>query len=60
MCRVKHPMPIVIPYEVLDEEFQENHLANELADAFNANFAQFADNANEEILNAEPKATARN
>ena len=33
--------------------------ANELADAFNKNFAQFADNANKEILAAAPKSTLR-
>ena len=33
--------------------------ANELADAFNKNFAQFADNANAEILDAAPKSTIR-
>ena len=31
--------------------------ANELANAFNKNFAQFADNANSEILAAAPKLT---
>ena len=31
----------------------------ELANAFNKNFAQFADNANNEILDAAPKATVR-
>ena len=33
--------------------------ANELADAFNKNFEQFANNANAEILEAAPRATTR-
>ena len=33
--------------------------ANELANAFNKNFAQFADNANKEILDAAPKVTVK-
>ena len=33
--------------------------ANELADAFNANFEQFADNASKEILEAAPKAVVK-
>ncbi len=33
--------------------------ANELANAFNKNFMQFADNANEEILSAAPKAVVK-
>ena len=34
--------------------------ANELANAFNKNFTQFADNANAEILDAAPKSTVKN
>ena len=33
---------------------------NQLADAFNKNFAQFADNANEEILSSTPKSIINN
>ena len=33
--------------------------ANELANAFNKNFMQFADNANKEILSAAPKAVVK-
>ena len=50
-----------VPDEILSPintwKSQQKYLdkANELADAFNKNFEQFAENANDEILNAAPK-----
>ena len=41
-----------------NKEFYDKK-ANELADAFNKNFSQFAEFANQEILDAAPKATIK-
>ena len=55
-----------VPYEILspkntwEDKNAYDSKANELADAFNKNFAQFADNANEEILAVAPKVTIKN
>ena len=54
------PSEILSPRNTWKNKNAYDDKANELADAFNANFAQFADNANQEILDAAPKTTARN
>ena len=68
---VKHPvfglnMPVScenVPTEILnprntwENKNEYDAKANELADAFNNNFKQFSDYANEEILAGAPKAT---
>ena len=54
------PSEILSPRNTWADKDAYDDKANELADAFNANFAQFSDNANAEILDAAPKATVRN
>ena len=54
------PSEILSPKNTWEDKNAYHSKANELADAFNKNFAQFADNANEEILAAAPKATIKN
>ena len=54
------PSEILSPRNTWKNKSAYDVKANELADAFNANFAQFSDNANAEILDAAPKATVRN
>jgi len=51
------PSDILNPKNTWENKIAYDTKANELADAFNNNFSQFADNANQEILNAAPKAT---
>ena len=51
------PSSILNPKNTWKNENTYNTKANELANAFNKNFAEFADNANAEILDAAPKAT---
>ena len=53
------PSEILNPKNTWVDKNAYNSKANELANAFNKNFAQFADNANNEILDAAPKATVR-
>ncbi len=53
------PSEILSPKNTWADKDAYDAKANELADAFNKNFAQFADNANAEILAAAPKATVR-
>jgi phosphoenolpyruvate carboxykinase (ATP) len=53
------PSEILSPKNTWVDKNAYNSKANELANAFNKNFAQFADNANNEILDAAPKATVR-
>ena len=49
------PSSILNPKKTwIDKEAYDNK-ANELAQAFNKNFDQFANNANKEILSAAPK-----
>ena len=54
------PSEILRPRNTWADKDAYDDKANELADAFNANFTQFSDNANAEILDAAPKATVRN
>ena len=54
------PSDILSPKNTWNDKDAYDTKANELANAFNKNFAQFAENANEEILEAAPKATVRN
>lgn len=54
------PDEILSPKNTWTDKNAYDKKANELADAFNKNFTQFADYANEEILDAAPKATVRN
>ena len=54
------PSDILSPKNTWNDKDAYDTKANELANAFNKNFAQFAENANEEILEASPKATVRN
>ena len=54
------PSEILSPRNTWRDKAAYDTKANNLADAFNKNFAQFADNANAEILDAAPKATANN
>jgi phosphoenolpyruvate carboxykinase (ATP) len=51
------PSEILSPRNTWVDKNAYDSKANELANAFNKNFAQFADNANNEILDAAPKAT---
>jgi phosphoenolpyruvate carboxykinase (ATP) len=51
------PSEILSPRNTWEDKNAYDDKANELADAFNKNFAQFADNANSEILDAAPKST---
>jgi phosphoenolpyruvate carboxykinase (ATP) len=50
---------ILSPKNTWEDKNAYDAKANELANAFNKNFAQFADNANAEILDAAPKATMK-
>ena len=50
------PTEILNPKNTWKNKEDYDTKANELARAFNKNFLQFADNANEEILDAAPKA----
>ena len=50
------PSEILSPKNTWEDKNAYDAKANELANAFNKNFAQFADNANAEILDAAPKA----
>jgi phosphoenolpyruvate carboxykinase (ATP) len=54
------PSDILSPKNTWNDKDAYDTKANELANAFNKNFAQFAENANEEILASAPKATVRN
>ena len=51
------PADILNPKNTWKDKNKYDVKANKLADAFNKNFEQFSDNANEEILSAAPKAT---
>jgi phosphoenolpyruvate carboxykinase (ATP) len=51
------PTEILSPKNTWADKSAYDAKANELADAFNKNFTQFADNANTEILDAAPKST---
>ena len=53
------PSEILTPRNTWKNKYDYDIKANELANAFNTNFYQFADYANEEILNAAPKATRK-
>jgi len=53
------PSDILSPKNTWEDKNYYDAKANELANAFNKNFAQFADNANAEILDAAPKATMK-
>jgi phosphoenolpyruvate carboxykinase (ATP) len=50
------PDELLFPKNTWDNKEAYDTKANELANAFNANFVQFADNASDEILAAAPKA----
>ena len=54
------PSEILSPRNTWADKNSYDDKANELADAFNANFTKFTENANAEILDAAPKATVRN
>ena len=54
------PSEILSPKNTWTDKDAYNSKANELADAFNKNFTQFAENANDEILDAAPKSTIKN
>ncbi len=54
------PHDILHPKNTWENKSDYDKKANKLADAFNKNFAQFADNANEEILAAAPKSVKIN
>ena len=54
------PSEILSPRNTWANKAAYDAKANELANAFNNNFEQFANNANAEILDAAPKATVRN
>ena len=49
------PKNILSPINTWEDQLEYIKKANELADAFNKNFEQFAKNANDEILSAAPK-----
>lgn len=51
------PADILNPKNTWKDKNKYDVKANKLADAFNKNFEQFSDNANEKILSAAPKAT---
>ena len=53
------PDEILSPKNTWTDKNAYDKKANELADAFNKNFSQFAEFANQEILNAAPKATIK-
>ena len=53
------PSEILSPRNTWRDKLAYDIKANELADAFNNNFEQFADNANTEILEAAPRGTTR-
>ena len=53
------PSEILSPRKTWKNKTAYDAKANELADAFNKNFEQFADNANAEILEAAPRTTTR-
>ncbi len=50
------PADILNPKNTWKDKNKYDVKANKLADAFNKNFEQFSDNANDEILSAAPKA----
>ena len=53
------PSEILNPRNTWENKEDYDAKANELAHAFNKNFAQFANNANDEILSAAPKVAVR-
>jgi phosphoenolpyruvate carboxykinase (ATP) len=53
------PSEILSPKNTWENKDAYDAKANELANAFNKNFTQFANNANAEILAAAPKATVK-
>ena len=53
------PSEILRPKNTWENKEKYDNKANELADAFNRNFSQFAEFANEEILSAAPKTTIK-
>ncbi|MBT4218311.1 MAG: phosphoenolpyruvate carboxykinase (ATP) [Flavobacteriales bacterium] len=53
------PSEILSPKNTWQNKEKYDYKANELSDAFNKNFSQFAEFANEEILDAAPKSTIR-
>ena len=53
------PSEILSPRNTWEDKPAYDAKANELADAFNNNFEQFADNANAEITESAPRATTR-
>ena len=50
------PQELLFPKNTWDDKIAYDKKANELADAFNSNFIQYAENASTEILEAAPKA----
>ena len=50
------PSEILHPKNTWKNKDAYNKKANKLADAFNKNFVQFTDNANDEILSSAPKS----
>ena len=54
------PSEILSPKNTWKDKEKYDNKANELADSFNRNFAQFANYANEEILSAAPKTIIKN
>jgi len=53
------PGDILFPKNTWADKNAYDTKANELADAFNANFEQFAENASKDILDAAPKSFAK-
>ena len=53
------PTKILSPRNTWEDKSTYDAKANELANAFNKNFEQFAENSDPEILDAAPKITAR-
>jgi phosphoenolpyruvate carboxykinase (ATP) len=53
------PSEVLSPRNTWAHKEAYDNKANELADAFNANFKKFADQASAEILAAAPKATEK-
>ena len=53
------PDEILSPRNTWNDKEAYDRKANELSDAFNKNFDQFSDNANEDTLNAAPKSITK-
>ena len=54
------PSEILSPKNTWKDKERYDHKANELSDAFNRNFSQFADYANKETLSAAPNSVIKN